>query len=92
MGRFIKSISGTRELSNSLKGLKKDLGEHKEVIAKNTQELSIINKNIQEKKVSEGQLELKESLVEQSDVQWVKSDPPALKIDTHNILKKLDIL
>lgn len=92
MGRYVKSISDTTKLNKSLKDLQEEFSYHKEAIKRNNKELQKINDQIQKENEKEIKRLTEKLRSLESETQWVKNSEPALKIDSNNMLKKLDIL
>ena len=92
MGRYVKSVADTRELSKSIKELVDEFSYHKKAVEKNNNELSKINAQVELTKVKEIKaLEEKIHKLE-SETRWVRSSEPAIKVTGDYMLKKLDIL
>lgn len=92
MGRYVKSISDTRELSKSLKDLEMEFKAHKNVIKKNSLELAKVNHQVEVAKEKEIQALAKKIEKIQNSIQWVENEEPAVKVNSEHMLKKLDIL
>lgn len=90
--RYVSSISNTKELSQSLRDLEKELGNHRSVIDKNSRELAKVNAEVEAQKLKEIK-KLQEKIRNlETQTNWVKNEEPALKINQEHMLKKLDIL
>ena len=92
MGRFVKSITDTRELNQSVQELQKELKVYKNVVKRNSKELAKINAEVEASNQREIKI-LNEKLKKlETETQWIKNSEPALKVDSQHMLKKLDIL
>jgi predicted nucleic acid-binding Zn-ribbon protein len=92
MGRYVKSISDTRDLSKSLRDLELEFKTHRSVVEKNNKEIEKINGQVDKVKEKERIAKAEELDDLQSSIQWVKNDEPAVKINPEHMLKKLNIL
>lgn len=92
MGRYVKSISDTKKLNTSIQELQKQFELHKNVVRKNTKELEKANLVVAAEKEKEIIALEKKLNSLQSDIQWVKNEEPAVKLNSEDMLKKLDIL
>jgi predicted nuclease with TOPRIM domain len=92
MGRYATSISDTRDLSKSLKELESEFKTHREVVDKNNKELASLNHAVEKAKEADVKLKAKKLEDLQNEIQWVKNDEPAIKVNPEHMLKKLDIL
>ena len=96
MGRYIKSGQDTVELRKSLSTLQDNFKHHNKVVERNTKELAKANAEVEVQKEAkikamEAKLHKLESEILHG-TQWVKNEEPALKVNSDDMLKKLDIL
>ena len=92
MSRYVKSTTDNRELSKSLRELKNEFQGHKKVIERNNKELAKVNAEVELRKEQEIKLLQQKLKSLESSTQWVQNDEPAVKLNSEDMLKKLNIL
>lgn len=91
MSGSIKSSTYLEMHSRSLNAVKETLELHNKVLERNTKELKKLNVQADELKIKEKKM-LKTALTKlETEIQWVKSEEPAINTDTEHLLKKLNI-
>lgn len=93
MSRYVKGVSETTRLSNSLVDLHDELKLQRLSTNKNSKELEKLNELTSqtfENKIKSLEGEIKK--LQTQSTQWVTNEEPAVKLTTEHILKKLDVL